>query len=62
MPCYVFLSLRSSRLCEKPDFFRALNPSRPKKNISRKFAKIWRIFHALSGPDPMMWGEEQKGK
>jgi hypothetical protein len=22
----------------------------------------WRIFHALSGPDPLMWGEEQKGK
>lgn len=21
----------------------------------------WRIFHALSGPDPLMWGEEQKG-
>ena len=22
----------------------------------------WRIFHALSGPDPLMWGEESKGK
>ena len=22
----------------------------------------WRIFHTLSGPDPLMWGEEQKGK
>jgi len=22
----------------------------------------WRIFHALSGPDPLMWGEEAKGK
>jgi hypothetical protein len=22
----------------------------------------WRIFHALSGPDPLMWGEEGKGK
>jgi tetratricopeptide (TPR) repeat protein len=22
----------------------------------------WRIFHALSGPDGLMWGEEQKGK
>jgi tetratricopeptide (TPR) repeat protein len=21
----------------------------------------WRIFHTLSGPDPLMWGEEQKG-
>ena len=22
----------------------------------------WRIFHALSGPDALMWGEEQEGK
>ena len=22
----------------------------------------WRIFHALSGPDPLMWGEEGEGK
>jgi tetratricopeptide (TPR) repeat protein len=22
----------------------------------------WRIFHTLSGPDPLMWGEEQEGK
>ena len=22
----------------------------------------WRIFHTLSGPDPLMWGEEAKGK
>ena len=22
----------------------------------------WRIFHALSGPDPLLWGEEQEGK
>jgi len=22
----------------------------------------WRIFHALSGSDPLMWGEEQKGR
>ncbi|HUB83751.1 MAG TPA: hypothetical protein VMB03_33365 [Bryobacteraceae bacterium] len=22
----------------------------------------WRIFHALSGPDAMIWGEEQQGK
>jgi tetratricopeptide (TPR) repeat protein len=22
----------------------------------------WSIFHALSGPDPLMWGEEAKGK
>jgi hypothetical protein len=22
----------------------------------------WRLFRALSGPDPLMWGEEQKAK
>jgi tetratricopeptide (TPR) repeat protein len=22
----------------------------------------WRIFHAVSGPDPLFWGEEQQGK
>jgi hypothetical protein len=39
-PATLFLSLRSSRLCEKPKNGSPLNGRGPKKNISRKGAKI----------------------
>ena len=33
-----------------------------KQGKSEEARENWRIFHALSGSDPLMWGEEQKGK
>jgi tetratricopeptide (TPR) repeat protein len=32
-----------------------------KQGKAEEARENWRIFHELSGPDPLMWGEEQKG-